>query len=129
MLLSQADRFTDLTIQGLPFSVNETTWHRLISAATLLEPVRPATGRQPWESYANDEPAASLGDGHRMLLQFITVLNTDTDWLEISLDVAYHAFPTLRVSAMVQVQCLCVIDHGMDFPERHVARRHRRGAR
>jgi hypothetical protein len=120
MLLSEAERFSDLTIQGLPFTLDEFDRNRLMAAADALDAVRPPTGRKRWESYAHEGPPESLSGGSAILFQTeVTLFNEGSDWLELSLDVAFYAVPSLIVTASVEVACWCEPDHNIHFAEQH----------
>lgn len=116
---SKADRFSDLVLNGLPFSLDHVFRSRMNAAADRLNDVQPATDQAPWEAYTREEPSELLSGGSHVLFQGIYALDTAHDWLDVCLDVAYETPQVLRVSAAAQVQCWCDTDHGMDTVEEH----------
>lgn len=120
VLLTRADQFADLQIQGLPFDLDSSVYDRMRAAADAMQsPGLP--GAQPaWESYTHEPALPPPATGAQLLVLSATVslANTGEDWLELSLLVAFDTPSLLEVAATVEVACWCVDDHNMHVVER-----------
>ncbi|WP_200211071.1 hypothetical protein [Micromonospora coerulea] len=120
MLLSRADRFGDLQLQGLPFDLGQSAYDRMCAAADVLPSAGPPNVQPAWESYTHEASLPPPAAGVRLLVLSATVSVVDTgqDWLELSLQVAIDTPSLLEVAAAVEVACWCTNDHNMHAVER-----------
>jgi hypothetical protein len=73
-----------------------------------------AAGRIQWHWYPehNMRPSISAEGSYKLVFDTtITLFNHGSDWLELTLDVAWR--PELTVNAAVEVACWCSPDHNM----------------
>ncbi|WP_157437851.1 hypothetical protein [Actinoplanes subtropicus] len=94
----------------------------LTNLALRLETHRAAANRTAWHWYPEhaEHPQESSERGYLLLLDATIVLaDLNTDWLELTLDIAWR--PELTVNAAVEVGCWCQPDHNV-----HQVRKERR---
>ncbi|NYF56519.1 hypothetical protein [Micromonospora purpureochromogenes] len=120
MLLSRADRFGDLQLQGLPFDLDHSAYDRMCAAADVLPSAGTPDVQPAWESYTHEDalPRPAAGVQLLVLSATVSVVDTGQDWLELSLQVAFDTPSLLEVAAAVEVACWCTNDHNMHAVER-----------
>ena len=112
---SEAERFSDLDLSSLPFTVGAAARARIDKTAEAFDAARPDSPR--WQSWRPPErPSAGIP------MAFLTTLvlaQSGSDWTEIDLGAEYETSTSLRITCELQVACWCATDHNIHVVVQH----------
>jgi hypothetical protein len=110
-----AERFSDLDLSMLPFTVDAAARDRIDHAGRAFDAARPDSARwQSWSLPATSSPGIPMA-----FLTTVVLPSSSSDWAEIDLGAEYETPTSLRITCEMQVECWCSTDHNMHIVEQH----------
>ena len=112
---STAERFSDLDLSILPFTVNMAARGSIDAAAGAFDAAR--LDSPVWQSWSL--PVGSSPGVPMAFLTTVVLPALKSDWVEIDLGAEYEASTLLRITCELHVACCCGTDHNMHVVEHH----------